>query len=185
MAAFGEEKRKDIKDLKDTKDLKDAGRAFVLAVLGVLEVLSCYDPPAMGARARAFRRTLFLLAVLSLAGCSGEEAESGRTYTVRGQVTQLPDPNNPGTGLYVNHEAIDDFVDREGEVVGMDPMPMPFPVDEKVSLEGIVPGDVVELELHVDWGAETEAEIVGIRELPPGTKLEFRAAKPPKTTQER
>lgn len=143
----------------------------------------CYDPAAMGARERAFRRTLFLLAVLSLAGCSG--GESGRVYTVRGQVTQLPDPNNPGTGLYLNHEAIDDFVDRDGEMVGMDPMNMPFQVDEGVSLEGIGAGDVVEIKLRVDWGAETEAEIVEIRELPPGTKLEFRAAKPPKTTQER
>lgn len=143
----------------------------------------CYDPAAMGARVRAFRRTLFFMAALSLAGCFGEEAESGRTYTVRGQVTQLPDPNNPGTGLYLNHEAIDDFVSRDGEMVGMDPMTMPFQVDEEVPLEGIGVGDVVEIELHVDWGAETEAEIVGIRELPPGTKLVFRAAKPPKQGQ--
>jgi len=133
----------------------------------------------MGVRARAFRWTLFLLAVLSLAGCSGGK-ESGRTYTVRGQVTQLPDPGNPGTGLYLNHEAVDDFVSRDGEMVGMDPMTMSFPVDEKVPLEGIGVGDVVELKLHVDWGAETEVEIVGIRELPPGTKLVYRAAKPPK-----
>lgn len=142
----------------------------------------CYDPAAMGARARAFRWTLILLAVLSLAGCSGGE-ESGRTYTVRGQVTQLPDPNNPGTGLYLNHEAIDDFVSRDGEMVGMDPMTMSFLMDEEVSLEGIGVGDVVEIKLHVDWGAETEAEIVEIRELPPGTKLVYRAAKPPKNEQ--
>lgn len=136
----------------------------------------------MGARERAFRRTLFLLAVLSLAGCSGSSGgeESGRTYTVRGQVTQLPDPSNPGTGLYLNHEAIDDFVSRDGEIVGMDPMTMSFLVDEEVPLEGIGVGDVVEIELHVDWGAETEAEIVEIRELPPGTKLVYRAARPKK-----
>jgi len=134
----------------------------------------------MGARARAFRRTLFLLALLSLAGCIRGEGgkESGRTYTLRGQVTQLPDPNNPGTGLYLNHEAIDDFVSRDGEMVGMDPMTMSFLVDEKASLEGIGAGDVVEVKLHVDWGAETEAEIIGIRELPPGTKLVYRAAQP-------
>ncbi|HWN45449.1 MAG TPA: copper-binding protein [Thermoanaerobaculia bacterium] len=130
-------------------------------------------------RARAFRWTLFLLAVLSLAGCSGRK-ESGRTYTVRGQVTQLPDPGNPGTGLYLNHEAIDDFVSRDGETVGMDPMTMSFLVDEEVSLEGIAVGDVVEFKLHVDWGADTEVEIVEIRELPSGTKLVYRAAKPPK-----
>jgi len=136
----------------------------------------------MGVRARAFRWTLFLLAVLSLAGCSGGK-ESGRTYTVRGQVTQLPDPSNPGTGLYLNHEAVDDFVSRDGEMVGMDPMTMSFPVDDKVPLEGIGVGDVVEFKLHVDWGAETEVEIVEIRELPPGTKLVYRAAKPPKNEQ--
>lgn len=140
----------------------------------------CYDPPAMGARERAFFPILFLLAVASLAGCSGRE-EPGRTYTVRGQVTQLPDPNNPGTGLYVNHEAIDDFVTRDGEMTGMDPMTMSFLVDGEVSLEGIRPGDVVEFKLHVDWGADTEVEIVELRELPPGTRLEFRAARPPKT----
>jgi hypothetical protein len=133
----------------------------------------------MGARERAFRRTLILLAVLGLAGCSAGK-EEGRTYTVRGQVTQLPDPGNPGTGLYLNHEAIDDFVSRDGEMVGMDPMTMSFLVDEEVPLEGIGVGDVVEFKLHVDWGAETEAEIVEIRELPPGTKLVYRAAQPKK-----
>lgn len=139
----------------------------------------CYDPAAMGVRERAFRWTLFLLAVQSLAGCSGK-AESGRTYTVRGQVVQLPDPGNPGTGLSINHEAIDDFVSRDGEMVGMDPMSMSFPVAGKVPLEGIAVGDVIEFKLHVDWGARPEVEIVEIRELPAGTKLVFRAARPPK-----
>jgi hypothetical protein len=132
----------------------------------------------MGARERAF-----LLVFLIFAGCFGD---SGRTYTVRGQVTQLPDPTNPGTGLYLNHEAVDDFVSRDGEVVGMDPMAMSFPVNGKVSLEGLQVGDVVEFKLHVDWGGQPEVEIVEVRELPAGTKLVFRAAQPkkqpPKTT---
>lgn len=136
----------------------------------------------MGARERAFFPILFLLVIVSLAGCSGkkENEESGRTFTVRGQVIHLPDPNNPGTGIYVNHEAIDEFVTRDGEMTGMDPMGMSFPVNDKVSLEGIQVRDLIEFKLHVDWGAETEVEIVEIRELPPDTKLDFRAAKPPK-----
>lgn len=138
----------------------------------------------MGVRERAFPLILFFLAVVSLAGCAGKTEEPGRTYTIRGQVTQLPDPNNPGTGLSLNHEAIDDFVTRDGEMTGMDPMTMSFQVDEKVSLDGIERGDVVEFKLHVDWGADTEVEIVEVRELPPGTKLEFRAAKPPKEEHE-
>lgn len=135
----------------------------------------------MGARERGFRRTLLILiAVLGLAGCSGKDGGSGRTYTLRGQVIQLPDPKNPGTGLTLNHEAIDDFVSRDGELVGMDPMSMSFLVDEKVPLQGIQVTDIVECKLHVDWGGQPEVEIVEIRELPPGTKLDFRAAKPKK-----
>lgn len=132
----------------------------------------------MGARARAF---LILLTLFSLTACPGRDG-SGRTHTVRGQVTQLPDPGNPGTGLYLNHEAIDDFTNRDGEVVGMDPMTMSFQVDEKVPLQDIQVGDYIELDLRVDWGAappDSEVEIVRIRKLPPDTRLEFRAARPP------
>jgi Cu/Ag efflux protein CusF len=135
----------------------------------------------MGASERGCRWTLLILILaLGLSGCSGRESGSGRTYTLRGQVIQLPDPKNPGTGLTLNHEAIDDFVSRDGERVGMDPMTMSFLVDEKVPLEGIQATDIVEFKLHVDWGVQPEVEIVEIRELPPGTKLDFRAAKPNK-----
>lgn len=115
-----------------------------------------------------------LLLCLLAAGCSGQRDEaSGQHYTVRGQVKQLPDPRNPGSGLYVTHEAIDNWVGRSGEVEGMDSMTMPFPVDEDVSLDGIQPNDAVEFDLHVDWEADLPIEITGIRELPPGTRLVF------------
>jgi hypothetical protein len=137
--------------------------------------------------------TLFLaiLAILLfLSGCAGKEEGgsegSGRTYTVRGQVTQLPDPASPGSGLYISHEAIDDYVGRSGEVEGMDPMNMPFPVGAGVSMEGIQPGDVVEFDLHVDWQSEeTPVKITRIRELPAGTRLDFRAAEPDKTKNQK
>lgn len=114
-----------------------------------------------------------------VAGCA--EQSSGRDHTVRGQVRQLPDPANPaGGGLFVSHEAIDDWVGRDGTVVGMDPMTMPFPVAEGVPLEGLQPGDVIEFTLHADWEASPPVEITAIRKLPPGTKLVFREAKPPR-----
>lgn len=138
-----------------------------------------YDPPAM----RAPVLFLILCSFAMLAGCAAKDSGSGRTYTTRGQVIQLPDPANPGTGLTLNHEAVDQFMDRQGEIVGMDPMSMPFPVAKGVSLEGIQVGDVVEFKLHVDWSAEPAAEITEIRELPAGTKLEFRAAKPQKESK--
>ncbi|HEX3131832.1 MAG TPA: copper-binding protein [Thermoanaerobaculia bacterium] len=129
------------------------------------------------------RVSVLLLILGVVMGCAGEGSDSGRTYTTRGQVIQLPDPANPGTGLTLNHEAVDQFVDRQGETVGMDPMSMPFPVSKDVSLDGIQVGDVVEFDLHVDWSKEPAAEISRIRELPAGTKLDFRAAKPQKESK--
>jgi hypothetical protein len=118
------------------------------------------------------------LTLLAAAGCGGR---SGRDYTVRGQVRQLPDPANPAaSGLYVSHEAIDEWVGRSGEVEGMDPMVMPFEVAEGISLEGLQPGDVIEFTLHVDWEASPPVEITSLRELPPGTRLVFREARPPR-----
>lgn len=129
----------------------------------------------MGATKRAFA---FAAVLLAAAGCAGKAAP-GRDYTVRGQVRQIPDPATPGSGLYIGHEAIDDWVGRNGEVEGMDPMTMPFEVADGVSIEGIQPGDVIEFTLHVDWEADTPVEITRLRELPPDTNLVFREAKPP------
>jgi Cu/Ag efflux protein CusF len=142
-----------------------------------------YDPPAMSERARAVRWAVLLLIFATFVSCTGKSSDAGRTYTTRGQVIQLPDPANPGTGLTLNHEAVDRFMDRQGEIVGMDPMSMPFPVSGDVSLEGLQVGDVVEFKLHVDWSKEPAAEITEIRELPAGTKLDFRAAKPQKESK--
>ena len=129
---------------------------------------------------RGTRRAFAAVAVLLLAaGCAAQGGGPGRDYTVRGQVRQLPDPATPGSGLYISHEAIDEWVGRSGEVEGMDPMVMPFEVADGVSLEGIDVADVIELTLHVDWEADVPVEITRIRELPAGTKLVFREAKPP------
>lgn len=125
---------------------------------------------------------------MAAVGCGerkAETAERGHTYTVRGQVTQLPDPRSPGSSLYISHEAVDNFVGQSGAVEGMNSMNMPFLVAEGVSLEGIAPTDVVEFDLHVDWQAERSVEITRIRELPPGTRLDFRLARPDKQDNEK
>jgi hypothetical protein len=137
----------------------------------------------MKTSARILSATLLLALALSASCKPGAEEgtrRNGRTYTVRGQVTQLPDPAHPGSGLYLSHEAVDGFVDRDGKTVGMDPMNMPFPVAPGVDLAGLAPADVVEFDLNVDWQAEPAVEITRVRKLPPGTKLVFRAAEPDK-----
>jgi len=125
--------------------------------------------------------TLAGLALLALAGCGPkQEAAAGRDHTVRGQVRQLPDPATPGSGLWLVHEAVDDWAGRDGKVEGMDSMSMPFEVAKGTPLEGIEVNDVIEFTLHVDWNAETPVEITRVKELPPGTKLDFREARPPR-----
>lgn len=114
-------------------------------------------------------------ALLAVAGCGGGP---GRDYTVRAQVVKPPD--NPAEGLYLYHEAIDDWMGRGGEVEGMDPMAMPFPVAKDVPLEGLAANDKVEIILHVDWEADSPVEVTRLRKLPPDTKLVFREAKPPR-----
>jgi Cu/Ag efflux protein CusF len=125
-------------------------------------------------------RAIVLLALLPLlaVGCTGRtetKSKTGHTYTVRARVEQLP---AQGSGLVLTHEAVDDWMGRSGKIEGMDTMTMPFPVAEDVSLAGIQPGDVVEVQLHVDWNADLAVQITSLRELPPETRLDFRSAKP-------
>jgi hypothetical protein len=116
-----------------------------------------------------------LLALLLLVACG----RSGRDYTVRGRVAMLPEPGNPASGFVVAHQAVDDFVDREGKVVGMDPMTMSFPLGPKVSLKGLAVNDPVEFTLHADWSAAPPVRITSVHKLPAGTPIVFRAAQPP------
>jgi Cu/Ag efflux protein CusF len=127
-------------------------------------------------------KALACAALLLAAGCGGARGEGGRDYTLRAQVAQAPDPANPAAGLYLYHEAIDDWVSRDGKVEGMDPMTMPFPVAPGIPLTGLAAGDKVEVTLHADWSADTAIQITRIRELPAGTRLDFRAARPPGKT---
>ncbi|MBW8878078.1 MAG: copper-binding protein [Acidobacteria bacterium] len=125
---------------------------------------------------RALKQNLGLAcAVLLLAaGCGAR----GRDYTVRALVVQAPDPANPAGGLYLYHEAIDDWMGRDGKRDGMDPMAMPFPVAKGIPLTGIAANDKVEVTLHVDWQADRAVEITQLRKLPRDTRLDFRAARP-------
>lgn len=122
-------------------------------------------------------RKTILIALIAALGCGPKTEPGANEYTIRAQVLQPPDA---ATGLYIYHEAIDDWVGRSGKVEGMDTMAMPFPVAQGVSIEGIQANDKVEVKLHVNWESDRPVEITEIRKLPPDTKLEFRAARPPK-----
>lgn len=101
------------------------------------------------------------------------------TYTVRGEIVDLPDPEDPTSGFFVYHEAIDEFRGIDGEVTGMSSMTMPFPVADDVDLEGLGRGDRVEFDLYVDWEGDPATLVTRVEKLPDDTILEFRGAQPP------
>jgi hypothetical protein len=129
--------------------------------------------------------TLLLAVLLGCGGDGRAPAEDepatppDQSYSVRGEVVALPDPRRPDDRqLRVRHEAIPDFVGFEGEVVGMASMSMPFPLAAAVDLEGVEPGDPVEMTFEVRWEGSPPIRIVELRELPPGTELDFDSEEP-------
>jgi hypothetical protein len=126
-------------------------------------------------RALKWGFVLAALAVLAVGGC---RPPRGRNYVVRAQVVEMPGADN-GQLLMLHHEAVDDFVSRDGSRDGMDSMTMPFLVARTVPVQEIHPGDKIEVILHVDWKADRAVEITGLRKLAPTQTLEFRAAHRP------
>lgn len=118
-----------------------------------------------------------LLAVMP--GCSeAEPAPNGprgrgpvaATYTTRGKIEALPSASGD---LSILHEPIPEFKDKDGTVVGMGTMSMPFPLAAGVSLDGLSVGDAVEFDFSVWWRPRVAYEVTRIVKLPPDTTLNF------------
>jgi hypothetical protein len=133
-----------------------------------------------------------LAALAALSGCEDRAASRpsappaaapirppSAIYTTRGIIRQLPEPGRPQTEFQVEHEAIDNFKNQSGLVVGMNAMIMPFPLGPGVTLDGFNIGDTVEITFAIWWdGPGPEYHATRVVKLPAETKLEFRAARP-------
>ena len=114
-----------------------------------------------------------------LAGCAEKPppaptyGPAEHTYTVRGEVVELPVANDPKTSFRVKHEPIPDYKNREGVAVGMATMTMGFTPAEGVSLEGIQKGDKVEFVWEMWYRPRMRERITSIRKLPAETQLNF------------
>lgn len=144
----------------------------------------------MATLARAAHRLLLpaALLLLALAACRDSApapaagpapgpADGLRRYTVRAELVRLPDPAAPRREVALRHEAIDDFADANGKVVGMGAMVMPFELAPGVSLDGLAAGEKVEARFAVGWSPPL-LRVEQLRKLPADTALEFRAARP-------
>lgn len=127
------------------------------------------QPPGPGRRAAALA-ALALLALGTGEGCGGKRPSAeARRYTVRGLVVKAADPGAPRPEVMVRHQAIPDFTNREGKVVGMASMVMPFAVEPARARELAV-GDKVEIRFSVDWEGPSMV-VERIEKLPPETEL--------------
>jgi hypothetical protein len=92
------------------------------------------------------------------------------TYTTRGEITGLP-----GSGsLYVqvHHEAIADFANRSGEVVGMKEMIMDMPnATPDVDIKALKMGDKVAMTFEVRYKSDPRMVITKFELLPAETVL--------------
>jgi Cu/Ag efflux protein CusF len=133
----------------------------------------------MGIGERAAGRGSLLLALLLATACPPSGPPEGspggpvmRRYTVRAEVVRLPDPGAPLREIVLRHEAIPDFVGQDGKVVGMPAMVMPLEVAPGLPLEGVRPGDKVEIVLRVDW-TRPSYRVEQVRPLPAGAVLDL------------
>jgi len=127
---------------------------------------------------------------------SAQASPLHKTYIVRGQIVGLPAEGRPFDELQIHHEAIPDFTDRDGNVMGsknmagmegmkdmkdtkpmatgMKAMTMPYPVAKGLSLDGLAIGDFIEFTFDVTWGKDYPTyAITKITKLPADTKLDF------------
>ena len=109
------------------------------------------------------RAYLFLGAVV-LAACTSKSAPS---YTVRAKVEKLEHVETPTGLLHLNHEPLPTFRDREGKVVGMGQMTMPFGYAPGVAVGDLVVGDLVEITFDVNWGRQPTMRVNKLRKVGP------------------
>jgi hypothetical protein len=127
-----------------------------------------------------------MLGAIIAAGCShgrtNEQSEAAasdaQTYVIRGEVISVPQAGKPGTEFIIKHEPIDNFRSDTGQIVGMNTMGMPFTPGKGVSLEGIKPGDKIEMRWFLQWKPEAKEYVESVRKLPSETQLRFGEAHP-------
>ena len=124
-----------------------------------------------------WRSCLAPLAALAvcLCACSKEPAigPPDQVYTLRGRVESVPTPDKPASELMIRHEPLPGFVGKDGKVVGMDSMAMPFTPARGVSLEGVKPGDIVEFTFEVRWKSRPFSRLTVLKKLSPETRLDL------------
>jgi hypothetical protein len=137
---------------------------------------------------RAFRIIAMLGAIIAV-GCSRGQrneqptgaASDAQIYLIRGEVLSVQKADKPGMEFIVKHEPVDNFRNASGQIVGMSTMGMPFTPGKGILLDGIKPGDKIEMRWVMQWKPEAKEYVESVRKLPMEAQLLFGDAHPPPT----
>jgi Cu/Ag efflux protein CusF len=125
--------------------------------------------------------SLLALAVAACDGSATAPTAAVASYEMRGEIVRLPPAGS--REIAIRHEAVPDFRDEQGKVVGMGSMTMPFTLAPGLALESLAPGDRVHFTLEMRWQEPREiARISRIEKLPAGTRLAWDAPATPGTS---
>lgn len=145
------------------------GAVFCRAVfVGALLVPAACERPPSGAAPHA--------ATDPLAGIARTPATTpaDQTYTVRGRINALPTPDAKQP-LVIHHQTIAEFVDQDGQVIGMNEHAMAFPwLSESLTLDSAGVDDFVEITFEIRWKTKPRVLLTRVRKLPPGETVELR-----------
>ncbi|MEM9195333.1 MAG: copper-binding protein [Myxococcota bacterium] len=133
------------------------------------------------ARAAGLSASL-VVAILASAGCGSESDENSsptsdlgpaeHTYQTRAEVVGASQEGDRRF-LALRHEAIPEFVGRDGEVNGMESMVMQFEVKDGVDIDGMDEGQAIAFTFEVRYQSSVTLLLTEASLLPDGTELDL------------
>lgn len=106
---------------------------------------------------------------------TAELAPADQSYTVEGVIESIP-ADLSSSPMSIRHQSIDEFVDREGAVVSMHSMSMPFTVADTVSTDGLADGDAIRFTFEVRWESDPILLVTALDRLPADHAVDFHPA---------
>jgi Cu/Ag efflux protein CusF len=105
----------------------------------------------------------FLALITTFSLSSGNAwAQDVFSYSVKGVVKALPGNGRASNEIIVKHEAIPDYRDESGNIVGMMAMTMPFYLAKTTKIDGIAVGDAVQMTVEQRLKPGFTEEVVSI-----------------------
>ncbi len=118
-----------------------------------------------------------VIACLNLFACDESVPTPDARYTTQGRVAMVRTPDSPASTLKIHHESIPNFVDGQGNVVGMQSHPMDFPrAADGIDIESLEVGQAVRFTFDVTWQPTAKWVITELELLPDDTRFAFEKA---------